>query len=149
VPDAQYIWGADGNIILRDRNADHSSTSDYGQTGAGLEERIYAIHGPNGNVTAITNATGQVLERFIYDPLGNFQVLTPLGLSTSIDTDLGIGDDGLANYFTRPTHNFVGSSDDNLGGTAYGWRFFQHGQYWPSRRRIELPLILNFVTGTP
>jgi YD repeat-containing protein len=130
VSNTQYIWGADGNIILRDRNADGSSGSDYGQTGSGLEERIYAIHGPDGDVTGITDATGEILERFVYDPLGNFQVLTPLGVKIAIDTDLGIGDDGLGNYFDRPEHNFVGLSDDNLGGTAYGWRFFQHGQYF-------------------
>ena len=56
VPDVQYIWGADGNIILRDRNADGTSSSQYGQTASGLEERIYAIHGPNGNITATSFA---------------------------------------------------------------------------------------------
>jgi YD repeat-containing protein len=96
-----------------------TSSSTHGQAASGLEERIYAIHGPDGNVTGITDATGEILERFVYDPLGNYQVLTPLGLKTSIDTNLGTGDDGLANYFDRPEHNFVGLSDDRQLNPSY------------------------------
>jgi RHS repeat-associated protein len=61
----QYVWSpvyVDA-MILRDRDADASS-------GNGLEERIYVLHDANFNVTAITDASGTVLERYAYEAYG-------------------------------------------------------------------------------
>lgn len=73
----QYVWSpvyVDA-MILRDRDAD-------GNSGNGLEERIYVMHDANFNVTAITDATGEVLERYYYEAYGravyldaNFELL--------------------------------------------------------------------------
>src|SRR5262249_8697473 len=61
----QYVWSpvyVDA-LIDRDRDAD-------GQSGNGLEERIYAQQDANWNVTALVSASGSVLERYAYDGYG-------------------------------------------------------------------------------
>src|SRR5437870_3051278 len=68
----QYFWSpvyVDA-MILRDRDAD-------GQSGNGLEERLYAIQDANWNVTAVMNPAGVVQERYLYDPFGSVSYLAP------------------------------------------------------------------------
>jgi RHS repeat-associated protein len=49
--------------VARDKDADGG--------GDGIaEERLYALHDANFNVTAITQANGTVAERYTYDPFG-------------------------------------------------------------------------------
>jgi RHS repeat-associated protein len=57
-------------MIERDRDAD-------GNTGNGLEERLYVQHDANFNVSAILNTSGAVQERYIYDPYGSPTILAP------------------------------------------------------------------------
>ncbi|WP_428939790.1 hypothetical protein [Fontivita pretiosa] len=82
----QYVWSpvqlrksetivAD-LLILRDRDADADpGTGDHGLTGSGLEERLYAQQDRNLNLTSLTDTSGVVQERFIYDPYGKPTVL--------------------------------------------------------------------------
>jgi RHS repeat-associated protein len=67
VAKVQYVYSpADGSLIERDRDA----------TGNGqLSERLYAQTDANGDVTALVNAAGQVVERYVYDPYGTVTVL--------------------------------------------------------------------------
>ncbi|WP_237722930.1 RHS repeat-associated core domain-containing protein, partial [Singulisphaera acidiphila] len=76
---AQNVWSpiyVDA-LVLRDRDA--------GGLDGILEERLYVQQDANWNVTAITDKTGAVVERYIYDPYGQASVLaanwTALGLS--------------------------------------------------------------------
>src|SRR6185295_10139979 len=59
----QFVWGMRyvDDLVLRDRdtNADGS-----------LDERLYALQDPNWNVAAVTNSTGDVQERYVYDAYG-------------------------------------------------------------------------------
>jgi RHS repeat-associated protein len=57
-------------LTLRDRDSDANS-------GNGLEERLYVQQDANFNVTALVDAAGSVVERFVYDPYGLPTVLTP------------------------------------------------------------------------
>jgi RHS repeat-associated protein len=59
--DRQYVWGMRyiDEMVCRD---DASS------------QRLYALQDANFNVTALTDAAGAVLERFVYDPYGNASV---------------------------------------------------------------------------
>jgi len=58
--------------ILRDRDSDaDDETGDLGQTGSGLDERLYYLTDAHMNVTAVTNTTGAVVERYHYDPYPN------------------------------------------------------------------------------
>jgi RHS repeat-associated protein len=71
-PYAQYVWSpvyVDA-MILRDRDAN-------GQTGDGLEERLYVMQDANWNVTGVMTPVGNVLERYVYDPYGVPTVLNP------------------------------------------------------------------------
>jgi RHS repeat-associated protein len=79
---SQYLWSPvyiDG-LILRDRDAN-------GQTGDGLEERIYAMQDANWNITGIMNPSGQVLERYVYDPYGTPTRLTASWTTPGSDTN--------------------------------------------------------------
>lgn len=62
----QHVWSPVyiDAMVARDRNADGSS-------GTGLEERLYAQHDANFNVSALLNTSGVVQERFAYDPYGS------------------------------------------------------------------------------
>jgi RHS repeat-associated protein len=64
-----YVWSpvyVDG-LVLRDRDA----------TGGGtLSERLWVQQDAIWNVTALVNASGGVVERYVYDPYGNMTVLT-------------------------------------------------------------------------
>ncbi len=70
---AQYVWSpvyVDA-MILRDRDTD--GDGDVRDAGGG--ERVYVLHDANFNVTALTDASGNVIERFVYDPYGMRMVL--------------------------------------------------------------------------
>jgi RHS repeat-associated protein len=54
-------------LVLRDRDAD-------GSGGGTLEERLYAVQDANWNVTALVSAAGAVVERYVQDPYGRFDV---------------------------------------------------------------------------
>jgi RHS repeat-associated protein len=55
-------------LIERDRDTDSNGT---------LEERLYAQHDANFNVTAVIDSAGNVVERYVYDPYGTITVLAP------------------------------------------------------------------------
>jgi RHS repeat-associated protein len=66
----QYVWDplASDTLVERDRDPNGSGT---------LSERLYAQQEANGNVTALVDTTGNVVERFVYDPYGQVTVLAP------------------------------------------------------------------------
>jgi RHS repeat-associated protein len=55
--------------VERDRDAN-------GQSSDGLEERLYAQQDANYNITALVDANGTVVERYVEDPYGQVMVLT-------------------------------------------------------------------------
>ena len=63
-PKYQYVWSAGyvDSPIRRDENTDADNSCDDG--------RIYYLTDANHNVTAITDASGGVVERYVYDPYG-------------------------------------------------------------------------------
>jgi RHS repeat-associated protein len=67
----QYVWSpvyVDA-LVERDRDAN-------GQSSDGLEERLYAQQDANYNITALVDANGTVVERYVEDPYGQVTVLT-------------------------------------------------------------------------
>ena len=59
----QYVWSpvyVDA-LILRDRDSDGDGT---------LDERLWVVQDANFNVTAVVDDSGEVVERYIYDPFG-------------------------------------------------------------------------------
>jgi RHS repeat-associated protein len=64
----QYVWSpvyVDA-LILRDRDTDADGT---------LDERLWVVQDANFNVTAVVDDSGEVVERYIYDPFGQATVL--------------------------------------------------------------------------
>jgi RHS repeat-associated protein len=69
-PDRQFVWGMRyiDDLVLRDRDA----------TGTGsMIERLFSLQDPNWNLTAISDRTGSVQERYDYSAYGAPTVLTP------------------------------------------------------------------------
>jgi YD repeat-containing protein len=66
-----YVWSPVyiDALIARDRDAD-------GNSGNGLEERLYAMQDANFNVVGVVNPSGTVQERYLYDPYGSVTYLT-------------------------------------------------------------------------
>jgi RHS repeat-associated protein len=87
---AQNVWSLayTDALVLRDTDADLSTASgSYGKTSSGLEVRQYVLQDANWNVTGIVNTSGNVIERYKYDPYGAVTVLN--GAS---DHDAGVSD---------------------------------------------------------
>jgi RHS repeat-associated protein len=64
----QYVWSpvyVDA-LILRDRDTNGDGT---------LDERLWVVQDANYNVTALLDNSGNVVERYIYDPFGSVTVL--------------------------------------------------------------------------
>jgi RHS repeat-associated protein len=64
----QYVWSpvyVDA-LVLRDRDTDGDGT---------LDERLWVVQDANFNVTALLDDSGEVVERYIYDPFGQAAVL--------------------------------------------------------------------------
>ncbi len=59
----QFVWGLRyiDDLVLRDRDTDANGS---------LDERLYALQDANWNVTAVTNASGTVQERYAYSAYG-------------------------------------------------------------------------------
>ena len=53
-------------LVLRDRDSNGDGT---------LDERLYVAQDANYNVTVLLDNSGNVVERYIYDPFGSVTVL--------------------------------------------------------------------------
>jgi RHS repeat-associated protein len=71
----QYVWSPTyvNDLVLRDKDTNHDNT---------FVERLYVEQDANHNVTAITDTSGNVKERFVYDPYGAQTVLNSSWSST-------------------------------------------------------------------
>jgi RHS repeat-associated protein len=78
----QYVWSLAYVNALVERD-DSSSGGSYGESGSGLGRRLYVQQDANFDVTALTNTSGTVQERFIYSPYG---VTTVIDGTTSWST---------------------------------------------------------------
>jgi RHS repeat-associated protein len=87
-PDVQYVWGDRyvDDLILRDCDTTANGT---------LDERLYALHDANWNVTALAEADGDVVERFSY---------TAYGAVTVLDGDFSSDADGASDYDWQYTY---------------------------------------------
>jgi len=130
--DRQFVWGMRyiDDLVLRDRDADSNpATGNLGITGSGLEERLYCIQDPNWNVTAVSNPSGAIQERYRYSTYGAPSVLTatfaPRAASLYAWEILFAGyrwdgESGLHHVRNRPLHSPLGRwpSRDPLGYEA-------------------------------
>jgi RHS repeat-associated protein len=76
---AQYIYALDytNDLILRDRNSDGSgATGAYGKTGSGLDERMYAQHDSNWDITSVIDTSAAAQIRISYTAYGDATLMT-------------------------------------------------------------------------
>ena len=68
--DRQLVWGLryTDELVCRDRDPDNSGS---------LSERIYPLQDANANVTALSDDSGTILERYLYSAYGVLTVLNP------------------------------------------------------------------------
>jgi YD repeat-containing protein len=82
----QNVWSAAyiAGLVLRERDADNDSgTGDNGMTGSGLDERLYVQQDANWNTTALSDTSGRVLQRLVYDPYGKAYVFSASWAATT------------------------------------------------------------------
>ncbi len=117
----RYVLGPNGQIILRDRSTAGNGT---------LNERMYALATPDGSVVAIANASGQVVERYVYDGLGNAQALDANGAPYAADANPGAGTGTGAQQIAEYLIGSVIPSYNNqtADGTQFDWTTLYHGQ---------------------
>jgi RHS repeat-associated protein len=79
---SQNVFNIDyvNDLLLGD---DNSTSGNLGISGSGLGQRLFAQHDTNSDVTALTNTSGVVQERFVYSPYGTVTVLSPSWSSTT------------------------------------------------------------------
>jgi RHS repeat-associated protein len=67
VVQARNVWSPAGidTLILRDQSSQHNGV---------LDQRLYVLQDPNGNVLALVDASGNVRERYAYQPFGTFTI---------------------------------------------------------------------------
>jgi RHS repeat-associated protein len=119
-PTKQYVYGVRGrnDLILRDRDTNGDDT---------LDERLYALTDAMGSVTAVTDTSGDVKQRYSYRAFGPSEVLNPDFTAWTSGTDY--------DWQTR----FHGEQRDaETGYYNYGYRYYlpELGR-WPSRDPIE------------
>ncbi len=128
-PYEQYVYSGDGSgrMVLRDRDA-------AGANNGILNERLYVLQLPDGSTSALANTAGVVVERYVYDPLGNVQALQADGTAYAAYTlgTVSTADGDLGQYFAGATFNTSGLSGltptNTAGGTQYAWTNFYQGQ---------------------
>ena len=101
----QYVWGLgyQNSLVLRD---DNSTSGNYGKTGSGLGRRTFVQQDANWNVTSLVDPSGNVQERFVYDPYGRVQVVDKSTWNSSTDS------------FTWIYH-FQGGRQDPISGLVH------------------------------
>ena len=67
--DRQFVWGLRyvDDLVLRDRDTDANGS---------LDERLYALQDANWNVIALTDTSGAIQERYVYQAYGTPVILT-------------------------------------------------------------------------
>jgi RHS repeat-associated protein len=102
---SQSVWGLDyvNDLVAYDTNA---ASGSLGISGSGLGQRLYAQHDANYDVTSLTDTTGTVVERYMYDPYGNVTVLNPDGTVRG-DGTLASSHFGVPNLFQGMRYDSV------------------------------------------
>ena len=115
-----YVWSPvySDSMITRDSDSDGNGT---------LDDRLYVLHDANFNVTGLVNISGNVVERFVYDPFGTAKVF-----------DMGWGLLNRSEYGWRYLHQ--GGRLDVLSGLYH----FRNRDYSPVLGRWSKNDPINF-----
>jgi len=83
--DRQFVWGLryPDDLVLRDRHTPGNT---------GLNERLYVVQDANWNVTAVTNSSGTIQERYAYTAYGQVTFLNGQFASPSTTSAVAMED---------------------------------------------------------
>jgi RHS repeat-associated protein len=125
---ARNVWSPAyvNALIARDQSTLHNGT---------LDQRLYAVHDANWNVTALMATSGSIVERYAYLPFGlaTFMNASWVGLSSSsygaVYLFQGMRQDPISGFYQTPNRWYsptLGSwtRNDPLGFTAGATNFF-------------------------
>ena len=117
VVQARYVWSPAGidTLVLRDYSTQHNGV---------LDQRLYVQQDANGNVTALVDTSGNVVERYDYDPYGAATVLNP---------DFSVRGTSSYNW----NYFFQGKRYDGVVGL------------YDSRGRVYLPTLMRWLQTDP
>jgi RHS repeat-associated protein len=129
----QYVWSPFGTDTLVERDRD--------PTGSGtLSERLYVQQDANGDVSALVDTSGNVVERYVYDPYGLVSYLSPswsaLGSSAygmvylhqGLRLDVGAGwYDNRARAYSPTLGRFAQMDPAGLGPDSNPYRYLANG----------------------
>ena len=116
----RYVYGPNGNVILRAAGTNRSLA---------INQTLYALQGAGGSTLAIADTSGNVVERYVYDGLGNVQALQASGTAYIADSTPGAtGTPGqqINEYFVGST--FDSSGNQTADGTQYNWTILYQGE---------------------
>ncbi|MFO0425215.1 MAG: RHS repeat domain-containing protein, partial [Planctomyces sp.] len=108
--DRQFTWGTRyvDDLVLRTRDTDSNGS---------LDESLYALQDANWNITAVMEASGTIVERFLYKPYGQSMVL---------DANFGADSDGISDYAWE--YRFTSREFDGETGLNYFRARFYHDE---------------------
>ena len=114
--ETQYVWSpVTGQIVLRDY-----STADNGT----LNQRLFPLYDPQGNVVALVDGASNVIERYVYDATGNMQALTGAGnAELTADNPSNPSDQRIDVAYGTPENAYA----EYQGGSDQGWEYFYQG----------------------
>jgi len=127
----QYVWGLAyvNQLVVRD---DNSSSGSYGKSSSGLGRRIYVQQDADFNVTALTDTSGNVLQRFVYTPYG---VMTVIGSTSAWST-------------TTDSYSWVYTFQGGRYDATTGMIHFGAREYSPTLARWVQQDPLGYVDGS-
>ena len=116
--DTQYVWSpVTGQIVLRDY-----STADNGT----LDQRLFPLYDPQGNVVALVDGASNVIERYSYDPLGDVTAYLGNGVEASGPDDASKPSDQQLGYMYGTT-SLIPNTNFFSGGSEQGWSISTRG----------------------
>ncbi len=122
----QYVYGQGyiDDVVLRD--AEVNGGGNLGITGSGLDQRLYYQQDREFNVVALTDQSGNVVERYAYDPYGSQSALD-------------------ANW------NLLSGGSERVWGIVVGFtgRWLDETGLWYFRARYLDPVLGRFIRRDP
>ena len=149
--DKQYVWGIRyvDELVCRDGYASAgSSSSSSSSSSSAAAQRLFALQDANFNVTGITNASGTVLERYLFDPYG----------ARAIFTSAWAGSIGTAYFWTVASQGLQSDGESALLDNRYRYFNSSIGRFLSMDPSVDSedvegvlpnPNAYEYVTGDP
>ncbi|MHB1768875.1 MAG: hypothetical protein ACYCUV_13625, partial [Phycisphaerae bacterium] len=110
-----YVYAPNGDVIMQKAGPNGAS--------------VYALQDAQGSTVAITDDNGNVVERYVYDGLGNAQALDSSGNPYPVSTTSGDANWQFQEQFSGSTFD-ASTQLLTAEGTHYAWNILYHDQMY-------------------